>query len=162
MRSAIVRLLPLTIALALAANTLAQDQPHPDLSGTWRLNLTKSKLAKGDATQRETLVITASGLSVTMRFDSDGKQTTRTYVIDGKEHPYAAVRNGENLTKAYWRKSALIIEDFARLKMPDAAAANGSELWRVKEQWTLSSDGRVLTEQAEGFDSKTVNIYDRQ
>jgi len=62
----------------------------------------------------------------------------------------------------YWKKSSLVVETFARLKMPNMPAVNGTEPWRLKDRWTLSGDGRVLTDEAEGFDAKTVSVYDKQ
>lgn len=146
-----------TFALPLSAQTSAP----PDLTGTWALDVSKSKLAKHSTVQSETLVITCSGSSIVMRDTTDGKVETHSYTIDGKERPYAEVQGGENFTKAYWKKSTLVIENFARLKMP-SAPMDGSTLWSIKDRWTLSADGRTLTDESERSDSKTVSVYEKQ
>lgn len=97
-----------------------------------------------------------------MRFNTDGKESIHSHVTDGKEHVVAEVQGGQNMEKAYWNKSALIVETFARLKMPNSPTVDGSELWRLKDRWTVSADGRVLTYEAEGFDAKTRSVYDKQ
>jgi hypothetical protein len=163
-KSIICRLLPLTIPLAVALVTpiRAQNPTTPDLSGTWVLNLAKSKLTKDAKVHSETLAIVSSGLNVVMRFNTDGKESAHSYVTDGKERVVAEVQGGQNLEKAYWKKSALVVETFARLKMPNTPTVNGNELWRLKDRWTLSAEGRVLTDEAEGFDAKTRSVYDKQ
>ncbi len=146
-----------TFALPLSAQTSAP----PDLTGTRALDVSKSKLAKHLTAQSETLVITCSGSSIVMRDTIDGKVEVHTYVVDGKEHPYAEVQGGDDLTKVYWKKSTLVIENFARLKMPNTPM-DGSTLWSIKDRWTLSADGRTLTDESERSDSKTVSVYDKQ
>jgi len=126
------------------------------------LNLGKSKLTKDAKVHSETLAIVSSGLNVVMRFNTDGKESALSYVTDGKERVVADVQGAQNLEKAYWKKSALIVETFARLNMPNTPTVNGGELWRLKDRWTLSADGRVLTYEAEGFGGKTRSVYDKQ
>ena len=164
MKAIICRLLSLTIPLGvvLATPTRAQNLTTPDMSGTWVLNLAKSKLAKGAKAHSETLVIVSSGSNVLMRFNTDGKKSTHSYVADGKERVFAEVQGGQDLVKGYWKKASLIVETFARLKMPDMPTVNGSEPWRLKDRWTLSADGRVLTCEAEGLDAKTRSVYDKE
>jgi hypothetical protein len=159
-----VRELLITILLvpALMVSALAQAPATPDLSGTWVLNLAKSKLTKDANVHSETLEIVSAGSNVLMRFNTDGKESTHAYITDGKEHAVAEVQGAQNLVKVYWKKSTLIVETFARLKMPNSPSVNDSELWRLKDQWTLSADGRVLTYEAEGFDVKTKSVYDKQ
>ena len=122
----------------------------------------EEQLAKGADIHSETVVITSSGSNVVMQFDTDGKASTHAYVTDGKERVIAEVQGGQNLIKAYWKKSSVVVETFARLKMPNTPGVNGTGLWRLKDRWTLSGDGRVLTDEAEGFDAKTVSVYDKR
>ena len=157
------RLLPtIAVVMALGAPILGRDLTVPDISGTWVLNLTKSKLAKGTNVHSETVVITSSESNIVMHFNTDGNESTHAYIADGKERVFAKVQGGEDLVKAYWKKSTLVIETFARLKMPNMPAVDGSEAWHLKARWTLSGDGRVLTDEVEGFDAKTVSVYDKQ
>jgi hypothetical protein len=164
-------LLTFTLLVASAGLTLAQNPGPPDFSGTWVLNVAKSKPnLKGFS---DTIVITVSGSNVTMRHTTNGKEWAHTYVTDGTEHVLITkgVERKGNVDKAYWKKSTLIAEMTGRL--PD-----GTEVLREKAKWTLSADGRVLTEESEGvslspefriptdesevLDRKTVSVYDKQ
>lgn len=89
----------LSLAVALAGPLFAKSSAPPDISGTWLLNLNKSKLAKNADIHSETLVIECSGSTITMRDNVDGKLSVRTYFVDGKERPFAEVRGGEDLIK---------------------------------------------------------------
>jgi hypothetical protein len=146
------------------APALAQDSATPDISGTWILNLAKSKLGKGADVRSETVVITLSASNVAMHYTVNGKESNRaySYVTDGKEHPFTEVQGGEDVVKAYWKKSALVIETIGRLKMPNSPDFDGSEGFHLKDRWTLSGDGRVLMEESDGGDHKTVSVYDKQ
>ncbi len=164
-------LLTFTLVVASAGSTFAQNPAPPDFSGTWVLNVAKSKpKIKGFS---DKIVITVSGSNITMRHTTDGKEWAHTYVTDGKEHVLvvAGMERKGNVDKSYWEKSALIADVTGR--MPD-----GSEVFHQKAKWTLSADGRVLTEESEGvswspefrmptdesevFDRSTVSIYDKQ
>jgi hypothetical protein len=96
-----------------------------------------------------------------MRDDIDGKESTMTYVIDGKEPPFAKVQGGEDRVKTHWKKSVLVAETFGRLKAP-GSPLNDSELWHLEDRWSLSADCRVLTEKSEGFDTTAVKVHDKQ
>lgn len=133
----------------------------PDISGTWVLNVNKSKLAKGSGIKSETIVIECSASTVTMRDNVGGKLTTHTYFIDGKDHPLAEVHGGEVMVKAHWKKSTLVIETSGRVKTPNNPLS-GSEAWHTEDKWSLSADGRVLTDKSTGFDTMTVSVYDKQ
>ena len=153
----------LIFLLALTAADAAPAKPDapPDISGTWILNVNQSKLPKGDPTHSETIVIACSGSQIAMRDNVDGKRSTTMYYLDGKEHPFAEVEGGEDLRKAHWKKNILVIETVARVKAQNSAL-NGSALWRLQDRWSLSADGRVLTEKSEGFDTPEVRVYEKQ
>jgi hypothetical protein len=136
----------------------AQKSTPADLSGTWKLNLEKSKLPKGTKIQSQTLVITTSGVSIQIHYSTDGRESIETYITDGKERIIREVQGGEAISKAYWKGSALTTETGARLRIPDQPLFNGSDLIHSKERWKLSSDGRSLT--VESDDPKRISIYD--
>jgi len=154
-------LLSLSLALVLPEAAFAKPPAPPDISGTWTLNVSKSKLVKGDAIRSESIVIECSGSQIAMRDDADGKESTTTYYLDGKEHPFAEVEGGEDLRKAHWKAGVLAVETFARVKAQNSPLS-GSELWHVKDEWSLSDNGRVLTEKSEGFDTGETRVYERQ
>ncbi len=138
----------------------AQDTTTPDLSGTWKLNLPKSKLPKTSNIHIEVLVIKCSGLSIEMSYATDGKESRHLYIVDGKERTLQEVQGGEVVEKARWKKGVLTIEITGRLKMPEQPYFNGSEVIHAKSSWVLSGDGRLLSVESE--DPKTVLLYDKQ
>lgn len=90
------------LLLSIGAVALrAQKSTAPDLSGTWKLNLEKSKLPKRTNIQSETLVITTSGISIQMQYSTNGRESTETYIADGKERILREVQGGEVISKAY-------------------------------------------------------------
>jgi len=46
--------------------------------------------------------------------------------------------------------------------MPNFPAGDGAEAFHWKSKWTLSSNGLLLTDESEGFDAKTISVYDKQ
>jgi len=107
-------LVALTLAI-LAAPLPAQDAATPDFSGTWILNLAKSKLGEQPTIGSETIVITCSG--TTIQFDTtidEKKQQPWIYTTDGKEHLFEEVPGGDEVAKATWEKSVLVIRSIGR------------------------------------------------
>ena len=131
----------------------------PDFSGTWRLNLEKSKPPKGTKVQSQTIAITCSGESIQMRYSTDGKESTEAYTTDGKERTINENQGGKVVVKAKWKGPVLIIETIARLKLPSDPLFNGSEVIHNKERWKLSADGRILT--VEQDEPRRVSIYEK-
>jgi len=157
------RLLPtIAFVLVLAMPAATQKSAAPDLSGTWVLNLSKSKEINRAVVLSEKLVVTCSGLNVTMHFTTDGRNVTNSYVADGKEHLYAQGHGGAVPITAYWKKSSLIVEYPVRWKSADSPDDDAGEVSHVVNRWTLSADGHTLTDESEGFDMKTVRVYDKQ
>lgn len=160
-RTSLKNLLSLFLLVFLGNVTLsAQETSNPDLSGTWKLNLQKSRLLKTSQIHSEILVIKCSGLSIEMSYTTDGKESKHSYVADGKERTLQEVQGGEVVTKARWKKAVLIVETEARLKMPDQPNFNGTSVIHTKDRWTLSSDGRSLSVELD--DPKTILVYDKQ
>jgi hypothetical protein len=152
-------LVTITLALAVTFSALAQKPVSPDLSGTWVLNLGKSKLSKRVTIGSETIVITCPNSTIQFHFTTDGKESTETYTPDGKDHIVKEFSGGQLFSKAQWKKSVLVTESGSRLVMPNSAA-DGYQPIQDRERWTLSSDGRVLTREIE--DPKQVFVYDKQ
>jgi hypothetical protein len=132
------------LAIALGAPGFAQESSTPDLSGTWRLNLEKSKIAKHSPIGSETLVIKCAGNSIHVASTLDGKESTEMYVVDGKEHVDLSVPGaGQWHSKAQWKKSVLITEFVGRVKGIDGG---DFEILHNTHRWTLSPGGRSLAE----------------
>lgn len=160
-----VNLSTLLIALcATAIPTQAQNARKPDLSGTWRLNTEDSKIVKGAPPQAEIVEIVESGSSVTITLTVGGKQTTHSYVANGKEKieraPSGAPSASQIVSKASWIDTGLATELIIRLINP---LIGNVEIEHSKETWTLSSDGNALTRvtESKNFPEETLR-YDKQ
>jgi hypothetical protein len=146
------------VAIMLACSALAQTAASPDLSGTWVLNLAKSKVGKHNTITTETIVIANKDSALEFRDTVDGKQSPpRTYTPDGKEHTVLLTAESQVFTKARWKKSALITESSARIV---SGPASGFEPITLKSRWSLSADGRVLTEEID--DPRQTYVYHKQ
>jgi hypothetical protein len=147
--------------LPLCAMAIAQDAGPPDLSGTWTLDLTKSKTAKHSIQRGQTL-----GVEYTPDY------TTTTYDIGGKVTPIAHVRGGQVLGKAYWKKSALIIETFgtpsgpgsnpatSSPRMPESSGPDPATGGHTIQRLSLSTDGKTLTR--EFGNGKEAFVYEQE
>jgi len=154
------RLLVVAVAIVLAAPLLAQKPANPDISGKWKLNLAKSKLEKGRNVQSETLFISSTGPKIEMTFTINGTETKFEYVADGKERVVLEKGYLVQFRKAYWKKSVFVTESIGRMNEP-GKAIDGTEIFRIKDRWTLSPDSRVLTDVSEGLEG-TLSVYDKE
>lgn len=149
-----MRCLLLTLALSatLTSAAPAQTAATPDLSGTWKLNLAKSKHDKHETLTSETLVITSADSSLEFRNTINGKDYPHRYITDGKERPIAEVLGRQvspyliTTMKAQWQKSVLVIEQ--------------SGILHLTFLWSLSPDGKSLT--MEVPTRKLSYVYDKQ
>jgi hypothetical protein len=152
-------LITITLALAVTFSALAQNPVTPDLSGTWVFNRARSKLSKHVTIGSETIVITCPNSTIQFHFTTDGKESTESYSPDGKDHIVKEFPGGQLFSKAQWKKSVLVTEFGSRLVMPNSPA-DGYEPIENRDRWALSSDGRVLTREAD--DPKQVFVYDKK
>ena len=154
-------LLSLALGAAFASTAFAQTAATPDFSGTWKLNLAKSKLDKHNTISSETVTITSKDATIEFHYATDGKEHTHTYIADGKERRIAEVQGGYVVQKAAWKNNALVIEQSGR--SDPSPGFGGTELWLTGERWTLSSDGHTLKLDSKGFDSqRRTFVYDKQ
>ena len=147
----------------------AADQ-KPNLSGTWKLNTTKSDLAQIPMPDSRTDVIEQTGdkfkLSVTTNVMGNSSQWTMTFTADGQEvtvPPDSPAAHMGPVTlqkiKAAWEGSNLILTTHTEFQ------GNGGT-WRAV--YTLSPDGKVLTSTAHliadggGFEMDIKAVYDKQ
>ena len=155
-------LLSFAIVCILASGALAQNSV-PDFSGTWVLDLSKSKLAKHATPDAETLIIAASDSSIRIDISFSGGKETHNWIPDGKEHLRIELRDrsyaGQLFEKAHWAKGVLITELISRVSMP-GQAVDGFEPIHSTERWSLSSDKTTLTRTMD--DPKQVWVYVKQ
>jgi len=141
----------------VSPSLLAQDATTPDLSGTWVLNPSKSKIAKKVALDPETLVFKCAGNSIEIATFSGGKQSLEMFVADGKEHTKDTGSGGQIYSKAQWKKAVLFTETGGRV------TGNGIgtfDFLADKQRWSVSPDGLVLTRELE--DPKETLAYDKR
>jgi len=154
-------LLSIALGAAFSSPAFAQTAAQPDLSGTWKLNLAKSKLDKHNTVASETITITSKDATIEFHYTTDGKEHAHAYIADGKERRLAEVQGGYVVQKASWKKSALVIEQSGRAD--PSLGFGGTELWLTGERWALSGDGHTLTLDSKGFDSqRRTFVYDKQ
>jgi len=92
--------------LIFASFTISAFAQNPDLSGKWKLNDTKSKLASEFSFAPKSLTITQEANLMTVERVSDfqGQEFTSksTYTLDGKESKNAGFQGMENVSVAQW------------------------------------------------------------
>jgi hypothetical protein len=158
------------LAFLLAVPAQAQSEPaHPDLSGTWKLSPAKSTAGIGGLSGAESMIIRCSGQTMQVRSTSPGHDSTRTYVVDGKEHSADKWDGGSvhalRYFKAEWKGSTLFIEIRVHTYDPDNPVVKTPDS-RATQLWTLSGNGRVLTLSSGSFGSSglssPVQVYNKQ
>jgi hypothetical protein len=126
----------------------AQNSDPSVLAGTWILNLAKSKPDKRFPIKSQTLVVSYAAPMMTFKFTTDGKDLPVVWTVDDKEHmvPNPAFPNAQTIFKATWKKGALVTDNNSRMGSP------GNQITTLirEERWTLSADGKVLTEKSGG------------
>lgn len=159
MKSSTRRALPLTLFALLGANLVAAADVA-NMSGTWKLNLEKSKFEKS-APLSVLLKIEHNEPSFkysgTVQRDQTAQPDTFEYsgAIDEKIHP--VTENGKSgRTIKFARKSANTIQSWSS----DATMEEHAET-------TISADGKTLTrnmhvKQSNGLKRQWVEVYDKQ
>jgi hypothetical protein len=147
-------LLAFALCTLFAGLASAQTPTTPDFSGIWKLNLVKSTVPKKIKLSPETITITTDGDTIDFHHSADPKDRSYTYIVDGKERPVGiwVENDAPRFIKATWEKSVLVIEYTAHLPaIPIDETA----------RWSLSSDGRTLTEEIDK-NPKLSYVYDKQ
>jgi hypothetical protein len=126
-------LLAFTLAAMAAASVSAE---HPDLTGTWKLNVTKSDFNRLSGLISKALKIEHSepklkvSSAVVDQLGEHGE--SYTFTIDGKTN--TNTMNGfATETSSIWDGDEIIFD------------VNRGPNWGYKERWSLSSDGKTLT-----------------
>lgn len=138
-----VRRVPSIVGLAagivlIAGAIHAGPNTAPNLSGEWKLNLSKSNYGSFPAPLGATRKIVQSGLKLSMTTIQRGPKGEVTsqlnYTTDGKESVNPSP-GGESKGSAQWIGDKLMIESSREIQ--------GTVL-KQKEIWTLSADGKTL------------------
>jgi hypothetical protein len=146
----LVAALALTTAVAVGADVL---------SGTWKLNVAKSKFSPGPAPKSgtQTITATADGMKVVADgVDSEGKKTRNEYSakFDGKEYPEKPTIDGKPNSNGPDTISIKKIDDY---NFETTTRKKGAVLTVTKI--VISKDGKTLTATGTGknAEGKTVN-----
>jgi hypothetical protein len=151
-------LLCLCVAACLAGGAAAArddkkkgEKSHPDFSGTWEIDRSKSDfgffrdrpVSKADST-----LVIAHGdpeLKITRTLRLNGQQEVKefTYYTDGRgETNPATIGAGEVKSKTKWDGDKIAAH--SKMTWPGQNGAAGVEM-DVTQKWQVSSDGKTLT-----------------
>ena len=129
----------LVVLMTAALMTTVSAQAAPNLSGEWKLNLSKSNYGTFPAPLGVTRKIVHSGQKLSMtttQKSAKGEVTSQlNYTTDGKES-VNQLQTGESKGSAQWIADKLMIDSSREIQ---------STTLKQKEIWTLSADGRTLT-----------------
>ncbi|HKV04802.1 MAG TPA: hypothetical protein VJO53_06820 [Candidatus Acidoferrales bacterium] len=148
-------------ATAGAASMIHAGGPAPNLSGTWKLDLLKSDFGQIPPPAGQTDTIEDNEPTVKIAVDQKGGMMgdtsyTTTVSTDGKETTSSGMGGAPVTSTAHWDGAALIVDSKTTFQGADIA---------IKDNFTLSSDGKTLTEATHiesgmgNFDEKMV--YDK-
>jgi cbb3-type cytochrome oxidase subunit 3 len=166
-QTVIILLLLSYTTLCHAYNYQTKNNRHnvPDLSGTWELDKSRSRLSKDNPVLRGgtiTLTITHNEpqIGILQKINADGKEKTKEflYYTDGRgevnpaNYLYLSLYNGkENSSstsprkiesRSQWKGANLKTKYNIPIQIPGWRRMTKLE---VEEEWTLSSDSKTLT-----------------
>jgi hypothetical protein len=125
-----------------AAAMIHTGSSAPNLAGTWKLDISKSNFGQmpPPASQMDTIEQTDSGLKITA--DQKGgmmgdTNNTESFTTDGKESTWPGMGGSQVTGTAQWEGNALVVNA--------KTSFQGSDV-KIKDTYTLSSDGSTLTE----------------
>src|SRR5579883_1642632 len=130
-----MRLIPIALMMASAMCAAA-----PDMSGTWKLNASKSEFGQFPAPSSMTQKVTHAEpkLTVETKMTSDMGEFSfnANYTTDGKETTNQGFGGSESKSTAKWDGDTLVI---------DTKGSFGDNSYTMKDKWTISEGGKVLT-----------------
>jgi len=151
-----------TAATPGAAAMIHTGSSTPDLSGTWKLNAGKSNLGQMPPPASQVDTIQDSEPSIKVALDQKGGMMgdmayTEALTTDGKEATWPGMGGAEVKGVAHWEGNALVVEAKSSFQGSDVT---------IKETYTISADGKTLTEVSHvetsmgNFD--TTDVFDKQ
>jgi hypothetical protein len=167
-----MRLLSLTVILALIAPAMTNAQGKANFAGTWAFNAEKSTLPQGGGGGGQrmggggdfTAAQEANLLSVTRtRTGQDGTATTTTmkYTLDGKESINTNPR-GDSKSVATWSadgKSLTIATSRTMDFNGETREIKSSEVWTLTDASTITV---VSTRQGQDGEVKSTLVYNKK
>jgi hypothetical protein len=126
----------LVVLFAFAGRPATAQEAKPNLTGTWNLNLAKSKLADAHPHRSDSYEIKHQEPKIVVVHNFGASSETFFYVVDGKERLARLGSNGDQIrAKAMWEGASLVLEKRQTLVPRDT-------LWTSR--YTLSEDGKSL------------------
>jgi hypothetical protein len=152
-----VTVLLLLVLAAGGARAASKDRPI-NFSGTWKLNMKKSRGAP-DWRPETVLVVLQSSYQVHFAYflnsDVDQPFQKYDYVTNGKERQLYATGNETAFGSARWSGKNVLQVRTHHVVRSEIADTD----WIETDTWVLSDDGKTLTNRAS--DGKLV-VYDKQ
>jgi hypothetical protein len=125
------------LALAAASAAFAAT---PDLSGTWKLNTSKSEFGQFPPPSSMTMKVTHADpklvFEIKMAGDMGEMAFTTNCTTDGKECKNQGFGGSETKSVAQWDGETLVVE---------TKGSFGDNNFTMKDKWALSEGGKVLT-----------------
>jgi hypothetical protein len=155
-----------TLVCLLAVSAFAQDKKATDFSGSWTLDVSKSKLDERSRIESMTMTVTQTDKDIKVETATKrtpppegagggqgggmrrgggfgGGDGATTYTLDGKE---TSLEEEGRMGKTAVKLKAEL--DGGKLKLSSVRTfntPNGEMTMTVKEAWSLSEDGKTLT-----------------
>jgi hypothetical protein len=127
------------LAAAILLLAVLAGAASPNLSGDWKLNVSKSDLGQmpppSSMTQKVTHEDPKLKVAVKQSGDMGDMEWEASYTTDGKES-VNTIRDSESKSIVKWDGDALTF---------DTKGKFGDNDFTMKDKWTLSSDGKLLT-----------------
>lgn len=131
----------LLVAAGLLCCTAFAEAVKPDFSGTWKLNNNKSAQdGPADRVYIESVAQTKKSITIATKAAGVTNVLDGTYPIKETFHTEKQGKNYRS-TRAYWETRTLVFE----LRDSDSKKDTAKVLFYVRESWTLSPDGKVMT-----------------
>jgi hypothetical protein len=148
----------LLLSLAAAGAMAAAKDRMVNFSGTWKLNMKKSKGAP-DWRPDTVLVVLQSPYQIHFAYflNDDATQPfeNHDYVTNGKESQLYATGNETAYASVRWTSKNVL-----QVRMHHVVRSEiGDTDWSETDTWTLSDDGKTLTNRVS--DGKMI-VYDKQ
>ena len=132
------------VLLVLLVSFQSQVKKPADFSGKWSLETKNGNKVPGDKT---TLIVSQTGPEIKVVQESSqggtAQQREFTYYADGRGETNGSDSGGQPLhSVTSWKKNALVI----KFSLPSTRANNNVVVNERIDEWTISKDGRTLTQ----------------
>ena len=125
----------ITVLFAAFIITVASAAQGLDLSGTWKLNSSKSKLGQEFSMAPGTIIITQKGNDLTVEkhssFQDQEFTTTDKLTLDGKECVNTGWQDSQKKSTVLWSEDKLSLKVTSKLTIGDAGEMTIIEIYKM-------------------------------